>query len=95
MQSLNLGGSNNIQSPAPIRRINRLPIAVVIVLLVVFLGIIFYGLASRGLYFGRTEALTRARAIRLYLCRPAQARCHGRHHRRATAAETTFQPTPP
>ncbi|WP_064713603.1 IncP-type conjugal transfer protein TrbI [Rhizobium bangladeshense] len=53
MQSLNLGGSNNSQSPASIRRINRLPIAVVIVLLVMFLGIIVYGLASRGLYFGR------------------------------------------
>lgn len=53
MQSLNLGGSKNSQSPASIRRINRLPIAVIIVLLVLFLAIIFYGLASRGLYFGR------------------------------------------
>jgi len=57
MQSLNLGGSKNNQSPASISRINRLPIAVIIVLLVVFLAIIFYGLASRGLYFGRDGGL--------------------------------------
>lgn len=55
MQSLNLGGSNNSQTTTSIRRINRLPIIVVIGLLVVFLGIIFYGLASRGLYFGRDD----------------------------------------
>lgn len=53
MQSLNLGGSNSSQSPTSIPRINRLPIIVVIGFLVVFLGIVFYGLASRGLYFGR------------------------------------------
>ncbi|KWT81883.1 conjugal transfer protein TrbI [Agrobacterium tumefaciens str. B6] len=52
VQSLNLGGAQNSQAASGIRRINRLPIVVVIVLAVAFLGIIFYGLASRGLYFG-------------------------------------------
>ncbi|MCL6655557.1 conjugal transfer protein TrbI [Agrobacterium rubi] len=53
VQSLNLGGAQNSQAPSTIRRINRLPIAVIIVLALAFLGIIFYGLASRGLYFGK------------------------------------------
>lgn len=53
VQSLKLGGAQNSQAASRIRRINRLPIVVVIVLAVAFLGIIFYGLASRGLYFGR------------------------------------------
>jgi type IV secretion system protein VirB10 len=52
VQSLNLGGAPNSQAPSTIRRINRLPIAVIIVLALAFLGVIFYGLASRGLYFG-------------------------------------------
>ncbi|AHK05235.1 MULTISPECIES: IncP-type conjugal transfer protein TrbI [Rhizobium/Agrobacterium group] len=55
VQSLNLGGAQNSQAASGIRRINRLPIVVVIVLAVAFLGIIFYGLASRGLYFGRDK----------------------------------------
>jgi type IV secretion system protein VirB10 len=53
VQSLNLGGAPNSQAPSTIRRINRLPIIVIVVLAVTFLGVIFYGLASRGLYFGR------------------------------------------
>ncbi|NTD59390.1 conjugal transfer protein TrbI, partial [Agrobacterium tumefaciens] len=53
VQSLNLGGAQNSQAPSTIRRINRLPIAVIIVLALAFLGVIFYGLASRGLYFGK------------------------------------------
>ncbi|MCM2476157.1 IncP-type conjugal transfer protein TrbI [Rhizobium sp. CG5] len=53
VQSLNLGGAPNSQAPSTIRRINRLPIVVITVLAVAFLGVIFYGLASRGLYFGR------------------------------------------
>lgn len=52
MQSLNLGGAANSQAISSIKRVNRLPVIVVIVLLVAFLGIIFFGLASRGLYFG-------------------------------------------
>lgn len=53
VQSLQLGGSQNSQVTSGIKRVNRLPVIVVIVLVVAFLGIIFYGLASRGLYFGR------------------------------------------
>ncbi|RSC21432.1 conjugal transfer protein TrbI [Agrobacterium sp. FDAARGOS_525] len=55
VQSLKLGGAQNSQAASGIRRINRLPIVVVIVLAVAFLGIIFYGLASRGLYFGKDK----------------------------------------
>jgi type IV secretion system protein VirB10 len=55
VQSLNLGGAQNGQAPSPIRRINRLPIVVIIVLALAFLGVIFYGLASRGLHFGRDK----------------------------------------
>lgn len=53
VQSLNLGGAQNSQTKSGIRRVNRLPIVVVIVLTIAFLGVIFYGLASRGLYFGK------------------------------------------
>ncbi|MFB7146141.1 IncP-type conjugal transfer protein TrbI [Agrobacterium deltaense] len=53
VQSLKLGGAANSQATSGIKRVNRLPVIVVIVLLVVFLGIIFFGLASRGRYFGK------------------------------------------
>lgn len=53
VQSLKLGGATNGQATSRIKRVNRLPVILVIVLLVAFLGIIFYGLASRGLYFGK------------------------------------------
>ncbi|MCM2435808.1 IncP-type conjugal transfer protein TrbI [Agrobacterium rosae] len=57
VQSLKLGGAQNSQAASGIRQINRLPIVVVIVLALAFLGIIFYGLASRGLYFGKDSGL--------------------------------------
>jgi type IV secretion system protein VirB10 len=57
VQSLKLGGAANSQATSGIKRVNRVPIILVIVLLVVFLGIIFFGLASRGLYFGRDNGL--------------------------------------
>ena len=50
VQSLQLGGHPTNQQPN-IRRINRLPVIVAIVLVLLFLGVIFYGLSSRGLYF--------------------------------------------
>lgn len=50
VQSLQLGGAPANQQPS-IRRINRLPVIVAIVLVLLFLGVIFYGLSSRGLYF--------------------------------------------
>lgn len=49
MQSLKLGGPSNDEAHN-IRRINRLPVMLVIVLAVAFLAVIFYGLTSRGLY---------------------------------------------
>jgi type IV secretion system protein VirB10 len=53
VQSLNLGGARNSEAQSTIRRVNRLPVVLVIVLALAFLCVIFYGLASRGLYFGR------------------------------------------
>ncbi|NTJ11681.1 IncP-type conjugal transfer protein TrbI [Rhizobium lusitanum] len=50
-QSLKLGGVPEDGGNSGVRRINRLPIIVVIVLVIAFLAVIFYGLASRGLYF--------------------------------------------
>ncbi|MCI9868618.1 IncP-type conjugal transfer protein TrbI [Rhizobium skierniewicense] len=95
VQSLNLGGAQNSQAPSTIRRINRLPIIVIIVLALAFLGVIFYGLASRGLYFGKDSgpgpssgnpASTFADQIKRgvtdgIIGEPQQ--------------QTTFQPTPP
>ncbi|WP_168879695.1 IncP-type conjugal transfer protein TrbI [Rhizobium sp. P28RR-XV] len=49
VQSIKLGGVSNQNPQSSIRRVNRLPIVVVIVLVVAFLGVIFYGLATRGL----------------------------------------------
>ncbi|RWF86808.1 MAG: conjugal transfer protein TrbI [Mesorhizobium sp.] len=50
VQSLQLGGAPDNARPQ-MRRVNRLPIIVAIVLVLLFLGVIFYGLSSRGLYF--------------------------------------------
>lgn len=48
-QSLKLGGPAASGRTHKMRRLNRLPILVAIGLLVFFLGVIFYGLSSRGL----------------------------------------------
>ncbi|WP_318246561.1 hypothetical protein WGT02_39610 (plasmid) [Rhizobium sp. T1470] len=48
VQSLKLGSAQSSQVQSSIKRINRLPVIVVIILLIVFLSIIFYGIASRG-----------------------------------------------
>lgn len=53
VQSLQLGGAANDEAESGIKRINRLPIIVVIVLIIAFLGVIFYGLTTRGLDFGK------------------------------------------
>jgi type IV secretion system protein VirB10 len=50
-QSLKLGGVPGDGSGSGVRRVNRLPIIVVIVLVITFLAVIFYGLTTRGLYF--------------------------------------------
>lgn len=57
VQSLKLGGAANSETTSGIKRVNRVPLIVVIVLLVAFLGVIFYGLSSRGLYFGKDSGL--------------------------------------
>ncbi|KAA3497972.1 conjugal transfer protein TrbI [Rhizobium rhizogenes] len=51
VQSLKLGGTSNEEAGSVMRRINRLPVIIVVVLVVAFLAVIFYGLTSRGLYF--------------------------------------------
>jgi type IV secretion system protein VirB10 len=52
VQSLKLGGAPDESSGSGIRRLNRLPIILVVGLVVVFLAVIFYGLSNRGLHFG-------------------------------------------
>ncbi|WP_064697350.1 IncP-type conjugal transfer protein TrbI [Rhizobium aegyptiacum] len=53
IQSLKLGGAINEEAQSGMRRINRLPIIIVIVLFITFFGVIFYGLTSRGLFFNK------------------------------------------
>ena len=50
-ESLKLGGAGPQDGPR-IRRLNRVPVIVAILLVVIFLAVIFYGLSSRGLHFG-------------------------------------------
>ncbi|WP_371349335.1 IncP-type conjugal transfer protein TrbI [Ancylobacter sp. IITR112] len=57
VQSLKLGGE---AAEPKIRRINRLPIVIAIVLVVAFLAVIIYGLSSRGLYFSRNPSIEQA-----------------------------------
>lgn len=49
-QSLQLGGSRNDDGGRGIRRVNRVPIVITIVIVVAFLAVVFLGLLSRGLY---------------------------------------------
>lgn len=63
VQSLKLGGSGHgdgsaAKSGAGIRRLNRLPIIIAIALTVAFLAVIFFGLTSRGLVFGKRDGET-------------------------------------
>ncbi|MBD0416820.1 IncP-type conjugal transfer protein TrbI [Oryzicola mucosus] len=57
VQSLNLGSAQASQPQSGIRRINRLPVVVAIVLVVAFIGVIFFGINSRGLFYGRESRL--------------------------------------
>jgi type IV secretion system protein VirB10 len=59
-QSLTRGGAPESDEARGIRRLNRLPIIVAIVLVVVFFAVIFYGLTSRGLYFHRAAGIDTA-----------------------------------
>ncbi|WP_026621623.1 type IV secretion system protein TrbI (plasmid) [Ensifer sp. WSM1721] len=56
-QSLQLGGSANGSRATQMQRVNRLPIIVAIVFVIVFLAVIFFGLTSRGLFFGKEAGL--------------------------------------
>lgn len=51
VESLKLGAADPASTPR-IRRLNRLPIIVAIVLVLLFFGVIIYGLSTRGLRFG-------------------------------------------
>jgi type IV secretion system protein VirB10 len=94
VQSLKLGGAANSQAPSGIRRVNRVPVIVVIVLLVAFLGVIFFGLASRGLCFGKdtgpdTSSGNPASTYADQIKRGVTDGIIGEPQQ-----ETTFQPTP-
>lgn len=56
VQSLKLGTGPDGAEPN-IRRVNRLPIIIVIVLVVLFLAVIMFGLSTRGLYFRREPGI--------------------------------------
>ncbi|NJO54038.1 MAG: IncP-type conjugal transfer protein TrbI [Bacteroidales bacterium] len=59
VQSLELGSpANGSNTKTNIRRLNRLPIVVAIILVVLFLAVIFYGLTSRGLIFKRASEVS-------------------------------------
>lgn len=52
VQSLQLGGTSpQHEQHRGIRRVNRLPIVIVIILALLFFAVIIYGLSSRGLNF--------------------------------------------
>ncbi|MBB6470280.1 type IV secretion system protein VirB10 [Aminobacter lissarensis] len=51
VQSLKLGGAPNEESGSAIRRLNRLPVVVAVILVVMFVAVIIFGLTSRGLFF--------------------------------------------
>ncbi|TAZ70673.1 conjugal transfer protein TrbI (plasmid) [Rhizobium ruizarguesonis] len=57
-QSLQLGGASNKDSSN--KRLNRVPIIVAIALTVLFLGVISYGLSSRGFYFQGPDGIGQA-----------------------------------
>ncbi|NKQ85644.1 IncP-type conjugal transfer protein TrbI [Rhizobium ruizarguesonis] len=58
VQSLQLGGASNKDSSN--KRLNRVPIIVAIALTVLFLGVISYGLSSRGFYFQGPDGIGQA-----------------------------------
>ena len=60
VQSLQLGSSGNADDQQSMRRLNRLPIIVAIVLIMLFLGVVVVGLSWRGLSFNRSIDLESA-----------------------------------
>ncbi|MBB5538726.1 IncP-type conjugal transfer protein TrbI [Rhizobium giardinii] len=94
IQSLKLGGATNDEAQSGMRRINRLPIIIVIVLVVTFLGVIFYGLTSRGLFVNKDSGLetspgTPASTFADQIKRGVTDGIIG-----DTESQVTFQPTP-
>lgn len=60
VQSLQLGGAGNADDQQGMRRLNRLPIIVTIVVILLFLGVVVVGLSWRGLSFNRSSELESA-----------------------------------
>lgn len=57
VQSLQLGTTGNADDQQSMRRLNRLPIIVAIVIIVLFFGVVIIGLSWRGLSFNRGNEL--------------------------------------
>lgn len=60
VQSLQLGASRNVDDQHGMRRLNRLPIIIAIIIVVLFLGVVVIGLSWRGLSFNRGNDLETA-----------------------------------
>lgn len=60
IQSLQLGTVGQSGDQKDLRRLNRLPIVVVIAIIVAFLGVVIVGLSWRGLPFGRNNQIEHA-----------------------------------
>lgn len=60
VQSLQLGTSGQADDQSGMRRLNRLPIIVAIVIIVLFIGVVVIGLSWRGLSFNRSTDLDSA-----------------------------------
>ncbi|MCB5204740.1 IncP-type conjugal transfer protein TrbI [Neorhizobium sp. T786] len=59
-QSLQLGAPNNAQNQQGMRRLNRLPIVIAIVIVILFFGVVIIGLSWHGLSFSRDADLDSA-----------------------------------
>ncbi len=60
VQSLQLGASNQADEQKGMRRLNRLPIIIAIVIIALFVGVVVIGLSWRGLPFNRSNDIDSA-----------------------------------
>jgi type IV secretory pathway VirB10-like protein len=60
VQSLKLGGAPNDEIGPGIRRLNRLPVVIAVLLVVLFFAVIIFGLTSRGVFFRSDEGIDAA-----------------------------------